>query len=185
LKVLIVVDMQNDFIEGALGTPEAVEIVEKVVKRIENSKDEVILFTRDTHQDDYLDTPEGKKLPVIHCVEGTSGWEINEGIRNAWKQNKDTIVLPELRENTFNKDVFGSVDLVAFLKSHASEITEIELLGVCTDICVVSNSIMIKNTLPNVEVRVNAACCAGVTPESHRAALQVMAMCQIEIIEKD
>ena len=185
MKVLIVVDMQNDFIEGTLGTPEAAEIVEKVVKRIENSKDEVILFTRDTHQEDYLDTPEGKKLPVIHCVEGTSGWEINESIRNAWKQNKDTIVLPELRENTFNKDVFGSVDLVEFLKSRASEITEIELLGVCTDICVVSNSIMIKNTFPSVEVQVNAACCAGVTPESHRAALQVMEMCQIEIIEKD
>ena len=185
MKILIVVDMQNDFINGALGTPEAAGIVEKVVKRIESSKDEVILFTRDTHQENYLDTPEGKKLPVVHCVEGTSGWEINESIQNAWKQNTDTIVLPELRENTFNKDVFGSVDLVAFLKSYGSEITEIELLGVCTDICVISNSIMIKNTLPNVEVRVNAACCAGVTPESHTAALQVMEMCQIEIIGKD
>lgn len=185
MKILIVVDMQNDFIEGALGTPEAARIVENVVKRIENSKDEMILFTRDTHQEDYLATPEGKKLPVVHCVEGTLGWEINESIRNAWKMNPDTIISPELQENTFNKSVFGSVDLVEFLSYHASEISEIELLGVCTDICVVSNSIMIKNVLPNVEIRVNAACCAGVTPESHKAALQVMEMCQIEIIEKD
>ena len=182
MKILIVVDMQNDFIDGPLGTPEAVDIVDKVVKRIEDSTNELILFTKDTHQEDYLETPEGKKLPVVHCVEGTQGWETNERIFQAWKNNESAIRLPELVDNTFKKPVFGSVDLVDFLKSYPEEIEEIELLGVCTDICVASNAIMIKNTLPEVKISVNAKCCAGVTPESHREALNVMSMCQIDIL---
>jgi len=182
MKVLIVVDMQNDFIEGSLGTPEAVAVVDKVVKRIEDSTDELILFTKDTHQKDYLETPEGKKLPVVHCIEGTQGWEINKKILQAWKNKESTVMLSNLKDNTFNKPVFGSVDLVDFLKSYPEQIEEIELLGVCTDICVISNGIMIKNTLPNVKVSVNASCCAGVTPQSHKEALNVMSMCQIDII---
>jgi len=182
MKILVVVDMQNDFIDGPLGTPEAVAIVDEVVKRIEDSYNELILFTKDTHQEDYLETPEGKKLPVVHCVEGTQGWETNERILQAWKNNESTIRLPELVDNTFNKPVFGSVDLVDFLKSYLEQIDEIELIGVCTDICVTSNAIMIKNTLPDTKISVNAGCCAGVTPQSHREALNVMNMCQIDII---
>jgi len=182
MKILVVVDMQNDFIDGPLGTPEAVAVIDKVVRRIEDSSDELILFTKDTHQEDYLETPEGKKLPVVHCVEGTQGWETNDRILQAWKNNESTIRLPELVDNTFNKPVFGSVDLVDFLKTYPEQIDEIELVGVCTDICVTSNAIMIKNTLPDIKISVNARCCAGVTPQSHREALNVMSMCQIDII---
>jgi len=180
MKVLIVVDMQNDFIDGSLGTAEAVSIVDAVVKRIEGSKGELILFTKDTHQSDYLDTPEGKKLPVVHCVKNTDGWQINEGVQNAWQNNKNTIRIAELPQNTFMKPVFGSVDLVDFLKSRISEISEVEILGLCTDICVISNAIMIKNSMPNVKISVNVECCAGVTPQSHIEAINVMKMCHID-----
>ena len=182
MKVLIVVDMQNDFIDGTLGTEEAAAIVSAVASRIKNSTGELILFTQDTHQEDYLSTPEGRKLPVIHCVEGTDGWQINEAIKKAWRENKDTRVISELPENTFTKPVFGSVALVEFLKSRAADISEIEILGVCTDICVVSNAIMIKNTLPDVKISVNSECCAGVTPQSHSEALNVMRMCQVDVV---
>ena len=182
MKVLIVVDMQKDFIDGALGTEEAIAIVDNVVKRIEHSVGEVVLFTLDTHQENYLETPEGRNLPVIHCIEGTEGWQMNETVRKAWRDNKNTIIIPELSENTFTKPVFGSVDLVAFLESHAENITEIKLIGLCTDICVVSNAIMIKNTLPHIKITVNSDCCAGVTPKSHNEALNVMKMCHIDII---
>jgi len=182
MNILIIVDMQNDFIDGTLGTAEAVGIVGAVVKRIENSKDELILFTKDTHKDDYLDTPEGNKLPVIHCIENTEGWQINESIWNAWQYNQDTIRLFELPQNTFTKPVFGSLDLVSFLKSRVSEISEIEILGLCTDICVISNAIIIKNTLPNIKISVNAECCAGVTPQSHKEAINVMKMCHIDVV---
>lgn len=181
MKVLVVVDMQKDFIDGALGTPEAAAIVDKVVQRIASSRDELILFTLDTHGPDYLDSPEGKKLPVVHCLEGSEGWQLNESVRRAWADNPHTIVLPELTGNSFNKPVFGSVELVEFLKARASQITSIELLGVCTDICVVSNAIMLKNTLPDLDIRVNGSCCAGVTPASHQEALNVMKMCQIDV----
>ena len=182
MKVLIVIDMQNDFIIGSLGSPEATAIVSNVVSRVKNSTNELILFTQDTHQEDYLNTPEGKKLPVVHCVEGTDGWQINETIMNAWRNNKSTIIVPTLQENSFTKTVFGSVGLVDFLKQRQAEIAEIELLGVCTDICVVSNALMIKNTLPHIPVSVNASCCAGVTPQSHQEALNVMQMCQIDLV---
>ena len=182
MKVLIVVDMQKDFINGALGTDEARAIVGNVVKRIEKSNDELILFTKDTHQNDYLETSEGKKLPIPHCIEGTDGWQIEPEILKAWQENKNTIIADELHENTFKKSVFGSTDLVEFLKSKADKITEIELLGVCTDICVVSNAIMIKNAMPDVKISVRADCCAGVTPGSHNAALQVMQMCHIDVV---
>ena len=185
MRVLVVVDMQNDFIDGALGTPEAAAILPAVVDRIAQSRDELILFTQDTHQDDYLQTAEGKKLPVVHCIEGTDGWRINQQILDAWKNNPHTVRAADtatLKNNTFLKPVFGSTDLVHYLATRADEITEIEILGVCTDICVVSNAIMIKNSLPEMKVSVNAELCAGVSPQSHTEALNTMKMCQIDII---
>lgn len=182
MKVLVVVDMQKDFIDGVLGTPEAVAIVADVVDRIKSSDGELILFTKDTHQEDYLNTPEGKKLPVPHCIEGTEGWQIEESILAAWRGNKNTIRISEMAENTITKPVFGSTFLVEFLKARDAEIEEIEILGVCTDICVVSNAIMIKNSMPEIKISVNAKCCAGVTPKSHQEALNVMQMCQIDVI---
>ena len=182
MKVLVIVDMQNDFIDGALGTPEAVAIVNKVVERIKNSTDELILFTKDTHHEDYLTTPEGKKLPVPHCIAETDGWQINELVLNAWHNNTNTIKLPELTANTFTKPVFGSVELVDFLKSREADIDEIEILGLCTDICVISNAIMIKNFMPDIKISVNSACSAGVTPQSHNEAINTMKMCQIDVI---
>ena len=181
MKVLVIVDMQKDFIDGALGTAEAVAIVPSVVNRIKNSCDELILFTKDTHQDDYLTTSEGKKLPVPHCLEKTDGWQIHESVLNAWRNNQSTVRISKLPENTFTKPVFGSVDLVDFLKSRG-DIEEIEILGLCTDICVISNAIMIKNSMPDVQIGVNATCCAGVTPVSHSEALNIMRMCHIDVI---
>jgi len=167
---LVVVDMQNDFIDGALGTAEAVAIVGNVAEKI-RSFDGEIIFTRDTHPDDYLDTQEGKNLPVVHCVEGSEGWQIRNG-------------LTEIRPCTvIDKPTFGSAELGAVLarKNAEEEIGEITLIGLCTDICVISNALLIKAFLPEVPVRVDAACCAGVTPESHRNALAAMRMCQIKI----
>jgi len=181
MKVLVVIDMQKDFIDGALGTAEAAAIVDKVAARVASSQNELVLFTQDTHGEDYLSTPEGKKLPVPHCIEGTAGWQIDGSIMEAWRSNKNTICDPNLTENTFTKPVFGSTALVAYLNDRADDITEIELLGVCTDICVVSNAIMLKNTLPHIPIAVNAPLCAGVTPQSHQEALNTMAQCQIEV----
>lgn len=173
MKALIIVDMQKDFIDGALGTKEAAAIVENVAARIESSQGEMILVTMDTHGDDYLSTPEGKKLPVPHCVKGTDGWKLNDSIAAA---------LAGKSPETFEKPVFGSVELVEFLKAREGEISEIELVGLCTDICVVSNAIMLKNTLLGTEISVNEKCCAGVTPQSHTEALNTMKMCQINVI---
>ena len=167
---LIVVDMQNDFIDGTLGTAEAAGIVERVAEKIRGFNGEVI-FTRDTHPNDYLNMQEGKNLPVVHCVEGSEGWRIREG-------------LTEIRPcSVIDKPTFGSAELGAILarKNEEEAIGEITLIGLCTDICVISNALLIKAFLPEVPVRVDAACCAGVTPESHRNALEAMKMCQIRI----
>lgn len=171
MKILIVVDMQNDFITGPLGTDEAKVALANTVTRLQNVTDELVLVTYDTHGDDYLDTPEGKKLPVVHCIKDTQGWQLAPEIAG---------VLKEYR--TFEKPVFGSTDLVDFLLANQEDITEIELLGVCTDICVVSNAIMIKNAMPNIPIYVNEKCSAGVTAETHDQAINVMKMCQIDII---
>ena len=185
MKILIVVDMQKDFIDGALGTKEAASIVPAVIERVKNSESELILFTQDTHGENYLLTSEGKKLPVKHCIKDTDGWQINAEILNAWKENKNTIVVAESIGNIFQKGVFGSVELVEFLKNLREEgaaISGVELLGLCTDICVISNAIMLKNFLPDVEISVIENCCAGVTPQSHTEAINTMKMCQINII---
>ena len=165
-KTLIVVDMQNDFIDMALGTKEAVAIVPKVREKISEyikNGDEVI-YTRDTHSDDYLETPEGKKLPVVHCVKGTKGWEIADGL---YVDGCKIIDKPN----------FG------WTGWHSETFEEVELIGLCTDICVVSNALIIKAMFPDAVIKVDKNCCAGVTPESHNAALMTMGMCQIEITD--
>ena len=178
MKYLIVVDMQNDFIDGALGTPEAQGIVENVCNKIKELKEQgyEIIATRDTHfgEEDadeakrYMNTQEGSKLPVPHCIYGTHGWEIADRVKEAMGDVK-----------VFDKYTFGSEELAHYMKSVQPE--EIELLGLCTDICVVSNALMIKAFLPEVPMKVAADCCAGVTVESHQAALKTMSMCQVEV----
>ena len=165
-KTLIVVDMQNDFIDMALGTKEAIAIVPKVKEKIDAyvyNGDEII-FTRDTHFDNYLETAEGKKLPVKHCIKGTKGWEIAEGL---YVEGCKIIDKPNFGWSSWSEE----------------HLEEVEIVGLCTDICVVSNALIIKATYPEIKVTVDASCCAGVTPESHRAALTTMKMCQVEIVE--
>ena len=171
-RLLIVVDMQNDFVDGALGTAEAVAILPAVKARIEAAKEtgEDIIFTRDTHQPNYMETQEGRKLPVPHCIENTPGWEI----------------VPQLRELTagclvIDKPTFGSVKLGEILTGR-EDIEAITLIGLCTDICVISNALILKAFFPEAEITVDASCCAGVTPDTHNAALAAMKMCQIHVI---
>ncbi len=173
-KMLIVVDMQNDFVDGALGTPEAVAIVPRVVEKIKNFKGQVF-YTRDTHDEDYLETQEGRNLPVRHCIYETEGWQLVPEIDALAKSGSGMI---------FNKPTFGSVDLAGCLKGihKVSKIDALELVGLCTDICVISNALLLKAVLPDVKITVDASCCAGVTPQSHQNALEAMKMCQIEII---
>ena len=195
-KILIVVDMQNDFIDAALGTKEAVAIVPAVIEKIRSYKGEMVIATRDTHQENYMETSEGKHLPVPHCIEGTYGWEIRSDIAKA---------LAEVGAQVINKPTFGSVALAeqicALVKSEncgetqvagngagedavdglSASAPEIELIGLCTDICVVSNALLLKANLPEAVIKLDSACCAGVTPESHEAALTTMRMCQIEV----
>ena len=170
MKVLVVIDMQNDFIDGALGTPEACAIVPAVVDKIRNF-DGLVLATRDTHGADYLSTQEGRNLPVEHCIKGTKGWELNPEISAL------------IKEAPIDKPTFGSCELGMRLKELAQHenIENITLIGVCTDICVISNAMIIKAFLPEVPVTVVKDCCAGVTPESHLRALEAMRSCQIEI----
>ena len=169
-KFLIVVDMQNDFIDGALGTAEAQAIVGNVKAKIEGFDGKVI-FTRDTHYENYLTTQEGKNLPVEHCIKGTDGWQIKAEIAALRKTE------------AIDKPTFGSAELGEMLRAEneKEEIESVTLIGLCTDICVISNAMLIKAFLPEVKVTVDAACCAGVTPDSHNTALNAMKMCQIEI----
>lgn len=170
-RILVVVDMQNDFIDGALGTKEAVGIVGNVLNKIQTYPADCIYATRDTHDTNYLKTSEGRYLPVEHCIKGSNGWEIREEIAKAMPQ---AVVI--------DKPAFGSPELVDKLwKESRKEEIEIELIGLCTDICVVTNALLLKTGLPDTRICVDASCCAGVTPESHEAALLTMQMCQIEI----
>ena len=174
--ILIVVDMQKDFVDGALGTPEAVAIVEGVADKIKAyaaDPDGVILVTYDTHSETYRETLEGKHLPVPHCIKGTAGWELHPAVAAA---------LSGVVYTTVEKPTFGSVALPALVaKAACDEGFTVELVGLCTDICVVSNALLLKAHFPEAAISVDAACCAGVTPESHCAALMTMKMCQIEI----
>ena len=173
--ILVVVDMQNDFVDGALGTAEAVAVVPRVVRRVEEAvrQGEAIYFTRDTHQADYLSTLEGGKLPVSHCIQGSQGWEIIPQLE-AYSLNRPIV----------DKPVFGSTRLGELLQTAntAEPIRQITLIGLCTDICVISNALLLKAYLPQVPIFVDAACCAGVTPESHDIALTAMRACQIDIL---
>ncbi len=170
-EILIVVDMQNDFIDGALGTEEAAAIVPRVKEKIENFSGEV-LFTRDTHETDYLETQEGRNLQVPHCIRGTEGWQIRPE-------------LDALRTSVpIDKNTFGSAELGAKLAAMDLEeaVSGITLIGLCTDICVISNAMIVKAFLPEVPVTVDSSCCAGVTPASHETALEAMKACQITVI---
>ena len=174
-KILIAVDLQNDFIDGALGTKEAVAIVPEAAKRIRDCRAAgfEIYATLDTHGENYMNTREGKKLPVPHCIRNTKGWEINPEIREAL--GDCTLV---------EKPTFGSVRLMEMIRNSVEpgQKVTIELIGLCTDICVVSNAMLLKAALPEAEMQVSAACCAGVTPAKHQAALETMASCQIDIL---
>lgn len=194
-KLLVVVDMQNDFIDGSLGTKEAQTIVPKVVEKIKNF-DGIIVATMDEHGEDYLFTQEGKKLPIKHCIKGENGWRFNEKIATELlssemfteyhKREKGIYLL-----DTYCKETFGSLDLELDCeaefgddnRSHPEDV-EITLIGLCTDICVISNAMLLKAALPEAKIIVDASCCAGVTPESHKNALEAMKMCQIEVINE-
>ena len=167
-KILIVVDMQVDFINGALGSDLAVAIVPNVVEKVKRFDGKVI-FTRDTHFEDYMNTQEGKNLPVPHCIKDTDGWQICDEL----KPYADVII---------DKLTFGSIELPDFIKSFNEPIEKIELCGLCTDICVISNAVVLKAAFPEVPIAVDSSCCAGVTVESHNNALNAMKVLQIEII---
>ena len=170
MKILVVVDMQNDFIDGALGTPEAVKIVPYVKELIQNF-DGKVLFTRDTHFSDYMDTQEGKNLPVPHCIQGTTGWKIHPEL--------DALRVTD----AIDKLTFGSSELPAIL-SKEEPIESITFVGLCTDICVISNVMVTKAFFPEIPLIVDAKACAGVTPESHKNALAAMKMCQVTVINE-
>jgi nicotinamidase-related amidase len=172
-KLLIVVDMQKDFVDGTLGSNEAVAIVDNVVNKIENFDGDIIV-TYDTHSENYMETQEGKNLPVPHCIKGTDGWNLDSKVQNA---------VDKREYKAIEKPTFGSTELVEYIKANydASEL-EIELIGLCTDICVVSNALLIKASFLETRVSVDASCCAGVTVDSHNAALTTMKMCQINVI---
>lgn len=167
-NLLIVVDMQNDFITGSLGTAEAQVIVPYVAEKIKAAlaDGDTVVFTKDTHHPSYLESQEGHHLPVIHCIEGTPGWELHSSL------------LP-YAEVVFIKQGFGSTELLDYIR--AGSYGRVELVGLCTDICVVTNALMIKGALPELPIRVDARGCAGVTPESHQAAIDTMKMCQIDV----
>lgn len=171
MKVLIVIDMQNDFVDGALGTREAEKIVSRVAQKIRHAKEhgDQVVFTQDTHTPDYLRTQEGTLLPVVHCVKGTDGFELCEPIAALVG---DSVV--------FEKSTFASVALAKYLCELRPD--EVELVGLCTDICVISNALMIKSFLSETKVIVDASCCAGVTPQSHENALNAMKMCQVSVL---
>lgn len=171
-KILVVVDMQNDFVRGSLANNEAVKIIPNIIKKINTYPLENRFATRDTHFENYMETMEGKKLPVLHCIKNTKGWEIIDEIKSFINT-----------ENIIDKTIFGANDLVNILKKHdKKENIEIELVGVCTDICVISNAILLKTYFPEREIIVDSKCCAGVTADKHKAALEIMKSCQIEVI---
>ena len=176
MTILVVVDMQKDFIDGSLGTKEAVAIVPDVVEKIRRFDGKVIA-TRDTHGEDYLESAEGRHLPVVHCVKDTPGWQINGEVAEALRSRTEVRII--------DKPTFGSVELGEYVKQlndTAEPVEKITLVGLCTDICVISNALLLKAYLPEVPIEVDISCCAGVTPQSHEQAAEAMKMCQIEIV---
>lgn len=172
-KLLVVVDMQNDFIDGSLGTKEAKAIVPNVIKKIKSYDKANVFATRDTHSENYLETQEGEYLPVKHCIKNSKGWLFNKEVSDALGDCKK-----------FEKPTFGSLALCDELRRiHKKQPIEIELVGLCTDICVISNALLLKAFMPDVKISVDPACCAGVTPEKHEAALKIMESCQIQLVK--
>lgn len=172
-NILIVVDVQNDFVDGSLGTKEAVSIIPNVCSKIKSFEGDIYV-TKDTHFDNYLNTSEGKKLPVEHCVKERDGWQLNEDVERALSDKEYTII---------EKNSFGSLELPDIIRQKYSNLDfQIEIVGLCTDICVVSNALILKANFPENEIKVDASCCAGVTVESHNASLLTMKMCQIDVI---
>ncbi len=170
---LVVVDMQKDFVDGSLGTPEAQAIVSRAADKIRAFEGDIFV-TYDTHFEDYLDTPEGKKLPVPHCIYDTPGWELTDELRD---------LMEELPHYKVQKYTFGSVTLPHLMKEVADgDDFTIELIGLCTDICVISNALLLKAQFPDLPISVDSSCCAGVTPALHNAALDVMRSCQIDVL---
>ncbi len=171
-RLLIAVDLQKDFVDGSLGTAEAVAMLPAAAAKILAHNGDLFV-TLDTHEHDYLHTAEGKKLPVAHCLKNTDGWTLSEPIAKVLEE-KDPVI--------FEKPTFGSVDLAQYIAEHYDPTAiEIELIGLCTDICVVSNALLLKATFPETPIAVDASCCAGTTPENHEAALTVMRMCHIDV----
>lgn len=170
-KYLIVVDMQNDFVTGSLGTDEAKSIVSNVVEKVKNFKGKVI-FTQDTHEKNYLNTQEGKILPIEHCINKTSGWDIIDPLKE---------IIDNKEYSVYTKGSFGSIELAEYIKNkyNSNEIDSVELIGLCTDICVISNALIIKALSPEIPIYLDSSCCAGVTPDKHEAALKTMESCQI------
>ncbi len=171
MKILLVIDMQNDFIDGVLGTSEAIKIVDKVVERVKDF-DGIVLFTQDTHDENYLETQEGKHLSIPHCIKETKGWQISDKLQKY------------IKEKPFCKKTFGSLELQNYLidLSKKEKIDSITLIGLCTDICVITNALLMKATFVNIPIIVEEELCAGVTPSSHKRALDAMQMCHIDII---
>ncbi|MGP1440930.1 MAG: cysteine hydrolase family protein [Treponema sp.] len=178
-RILIVVDMQNDFIQGSLGSVDALSIVENVVQKIKsyNERNDLVVATLDTHTDEYLNTLEGKKLPVPHCIKGTEGHSLDKRIKDCLNTNAICV----------EKETFGSLklkDIIEdYLKKDGIDVKdlEIELIGLCTDICVVSNAILLRAMFPNTKISVSSVCCAGTSKERHNASLEVMKSCQIDV----
>lgn len=180
-KLLIVVDMQNDFITGALGTPEAQKIVPNVISKIEKcneDNDSYVLYTQDTHFSDYLETQEGKNLPIVHTVKPTKGWQIPDNIAEVLSVKGIGV-----EKNSFG--IASERDLPYDIYKVLRDVVSVELIGLCTDICVISNALILKAYHPEVPIIVDASCCAGTTPEKHKAAIEVMKSCQIEIINEE
>ncbi len=172
-QFLVVVDMQKDFVDGSLGTPEAQAIVSRAAEKIRSFEGDIFV-TYDTHFEDYLDTPEGKKLPVPHCIYETPGWELTEELQD---------LMEEIPHYKVQKYTFGSITLPHLMKEVADgDDFSIELIGLCTDICVISNALILKAQFPDLSISVDSSCCAGVTPALHTAALDVMRSCQIDIL---
>ena len=171
MRMLVVVDMQNDFIDGALGTPEAKAIVKRVAAKVAayKSRGDEVVFTRDTHGENYLATQEGRNLPVKHCIRDTEGWRISSAL--------DTTGC-----TLFDKPTFGSIELAEYIAQR--EPMSVEFIGLCTDICVISNVMILKARLPEIPIGVDATCCAGVTPESHKNAIDAMRTCQVVIVNE-
>jgi len=178
-KILVVVDMQNDFIQGSLGSSDALNIVENVIQKIKsyNERNDLVIATLDTHTDEYLNTLEGKKLPISHCIKGTEGHALDERIKNCLGAN--TIYVEKM--------TFGSLKLKNIIENYIERYSldardvEIELVGLCTDICVVSNAILLRAMFPNTKILVSSSCCAGTSKERHNASLEVMQSCQIDV----